>query len=309
MVIIFENARPPLSTALSESQHTQALEYYAAILSMRDREELIRIVCRQEPDLFTPSVQEMVAAYEPGIRSLHKGVDLSGAIYDLQGFLDDLIKLGKAKNNDNGSSKIAGTHRPPSVEEYVSLFRKYIPCLFRYMHQIAKNCPEIREGFREYGREALRGFRNDENESRGVMTGPLNQLFSAIPPDQQLAVLEKLDAHSAYLTGLKVSSAKRTQSIIDNTSATMYGTGAYLAKWHHLLDETLITPASAVGPVRRGRDVKYNEGKWKGKTMWDSEAISREAMKDVPEAPEVGIVVKILGRSFKDLLQEMVIIA
>ena len=307
VIVIFESARPPLSTALSDSQHTQALEYYAALLSIRDRDELIRIFCCQEPDLFTPSVREMVAAYEPGIRSIHKVVDLSGAISDMQGFLEDLIKLGKAKNNENASSNIGGTHRPPTVEEYVSLFRKYLPCLFRYMHQTAKNCPEIREAFREYGKEALRGFRNDENQSEGVMTGSLNQLFSVVPAHQQAEVLAKLDAHSAYLTILNRSSTERTQSIIDNISVTMYGTGVYIARWHDLLNETLITPASAVGPIRRGRDVKYKEGKGKGKTMWDSEAISRKAMKDVPEPPDVSIVVRMLGAPFKDLLQKVVV--
>ncbi|KAE9364019.1 hypothetical protein N431DRAFT_497739 [Stipitochalara longipes BDJ] len=309
VIVIFENARPPLSTALSDSQHTQALEYYAALLSIRDREELIRIVCRQEPDLFTPSVREMVAAYELGIRSVHKGVDFSGAISDIQGFLDGLIKLGKAKNNDNRSSNIAGTHRPPTVEDYVSLFRKYLPCLLRYMHQMAKNCPEIRESFREYGKEALRGFRHDSNESGSVMTDPLNQIFSTIPSHQQPIVFETLDAHSAYLTTLRTFSMERTQSIIDNISETMYGTGVYFARWHALLNETLITPATAVGPVRRGRDVKYKEGKGKGKAMWDSEAIAREAMREVPEPPDVSIVVNMLGVPFKDILQEMVVVA
>jgi Domain of unknown function in PX-proteins (DUF3818) len=308
VIIIFESSSPPLSTALSESQHTQALKYYSALLSIRDREELIRIICRQEPDLFPPSVREIVAAYEAGIRSVHKGVDLSSVITDIQGFLDGLIKLGNSNNNNNnGMTNIEGTHRPPTVEDYVRLFRKYLPCLFRHMHQIAKNCPEISDAFREYGKEAFKGFRRaDEKEGGGGMTGALGQLFSALSSHQQPAVLAALDAHSAYLTALNICSMERTQSIVDNKSATMYGTGMYLARWHALLNETLITPASAIGPLRRGRDVKYKERIGKEKTMWDNEAIAREAMRNIPEPPDVSIVVKSLEGSFRGVLQEMV---
>ena len=309
VIVIFENARPPLSTTLSDSQHYQALEYYSALLSIRDREELIRIFCRQEPDLFTPSVREMVAAYEPLIRSVHKGMDLSGAMSDVQDFLEDMIKLGKAKNIEKGGFNFGGTHRPPTVEEYVSLFRKYLPCLFRYLHQIAKNCPDLRETFQEYAKEALRGFRHDENATGGVMTDHLNELFRSVPAHKQPEVLTKLGEHSAYLTTLSALSLKRTQSILDNRSATMYGTGVYLARWHDLLNDTLITPASAVGPIRRGRDVKYKEGKGKGKAMWDSEVILREVMRNVPAPPDVTIVVKMLAGPFYDMLQKVVVVA
>ena len=141
------------------------------------------------------------------------------------------------------------------------------------------------------------------------MTGALTELFSAIPANQQPAVLEALDTHSDYLTALNISSLERTQSILDNTSATMYGTGMYLARWHALLDETLITPATAQGPIRRGRDVKYKEGKGKGKVMWDSEAIAREVTREVPEPPDISIVVKTLGEPFQDVLREIVVVA
>ena len=199
-----------------------------------------------------------------------------------------------------------------SVEDYVNLFRRHIPSCLRFLHQVAKNCPEVANTFQEYAKEAISGFRvrsTDGNGAGGAMTGPLISLFSALPEHEKPAVLKALDAHSAYLTSLNAFSVARTQSVLDNSSATMYGPGMYLARWHGLLDETLITPATAHGPVRRGKDVKYKEGKGKvkvdGKMAWDSEAIGREAMEELPAPPDVIIVVKVLGEQFRGVLKDV----
>jgi hypothetical protein len=248
----------------------------------------------------------MVAAYDPIIRQVHNGVDLSTCLTDVQNFLDELIKMSKVKTAGNGG----GNGQAPSVEDYVNLFRKHSPSYLRFLHQVLKNCPEVANTFREYAEGAISGFRvrsTDGNGAGGKMTGPLIALFSALPETDKAGVLKALDAHSAYLVSLNTFSIARTQYVLDNNSVTMYGPGMYLARWHGLLDETLITPAIAHGPVRRGKDVKYKEGKGKvqvgGKMAWDSEAIGREAMEELPEPPDVSIVVKVLGEQFRGVLK------
>lgn len=86
----------------------------------------------------------------------------------------------------------------------------------------------------------------------------------------------------------------------------MYGPGVFLARWHGLLDETLITPATAEGPVRRGKDVQFKdeEGKSKsgGRGWWDSEGIAESVTSEMPEQPDVSVVIDWLGDGFKELL-------
>jgi hypothetical protein len=95
----------------------------------------------------------------------------------------------------------------------------------------------------------------------------------------------------------------------------MYGPGVYLARWHGLLDETLITPADAEGPVRRGKDVQFKdkaegeeakrkEKKAEVKRWWDSEPIAREVMAEMPEQPNVEVVLQALGGSFRECLRK-----
>ncbi|RDW58464.1 hypothetical protein BP5796_12394 [Coleophoma crateriformis] len=53
VTVVFDNTNAPLSTSITDFQHAQGLDYYAAVLAVHDREELQRLLCRQSPDLFT----------------------------------------------------------------------------------------------------------------------------------------------------------------------------------------------------------------------------------------------------------------
>lgn len=65
------------SSSLSEAKHAQAQEYYAAKLSIRDRKQLIEVLCSQTPDVLTQAIRSVVAVFDPFIRSVHNNVDLS----------------------------------------------------------------------------------------------------------------------------------------------------------------------------------------------------------------------------------------
>lgn len=301
--VIFETTSYPPSTFLSEDQHAKALEYYSAKLSIRDRKELIRVLCHQYPDNLTQMIRDIVAVYDPLIRSIHNGVDLSAGIGDLQNFIDDMIKTVKPKS---------GNEKAPSVEDFVALFRTHLPSCLRFLHQVAKNCPEVSSTFRQYCKEAIQEFRmKDEHKGNqeagaGSLTNHLTDLFRELQEDQKSQVLDALDEHAKYLSSLSEISMQRAQSVLDNKSTTMYGPGVYLARWHGLLDETLITPATPQGPVRRGKDIHFRdeEGKRKGgaKGWWDSEGIAKKVMGEVPEQPNVDVVLKALEEPFRQLL-------
>ena len=80
-----------LDDPLPPPSHGLALEYLSLTLAVRDREQLVSIFCRQNPDLLTPIARDLVAAYDPVIRAIHQAVNLSGTVADAQAFIDALI--------------------------------------------------------------------------------------------------------------------------------------------------------------------------------------------------------------------------
>src|SRR6185312_11349009 len=93
VAIIFEEDSLP---DIDEEAHAMAAEYLSIQLSMRDREEIMRVLCKSNPDLLTQLVRELVDAYEPVIRRLHNAVDLAASITDTENFMNDLVKLLKS---------------------------------------------------------------------------------------------------------------------------------------------------------------------------------------------------------------------
>ncbi|POS73637.1 hypothetical protein DHEL01_v207972 [Diaporthe helianthi] len=360
IAVILESADPKLTASMGEAQHMQCMEWYSAQLSVRDRDELSNALCKSVPDHLTGVMRDTVSAYEPFIRSLHGSLDLRPHVIALETFLNDFIETSKPKQvkTRNGSKwKSLGTAsgknspvqtRPPSVEDYVALLRRNRHLLYKYLHQFAANCTDVREKFRLWANGTIRRFR-DANEAgatnnpgpssgaAGAMSGSLQQIFSQLPPETQKSVLAALDSHAEYLSKASNISRQRMQRILDalNESSAkagekdggrsskcntpcgssegddMSGPGVYLMRWESTLDGTLITPATAQGPVRTGRDVKGE--KVSGKTGadgvkdgWDAGAIARQEDSAVPRAPDVGLVMEALGESFRDVVREAV---
>lgn len=361
VAVILDSNDPKLTASMSEAQHMQCLEWYSAQLSVRDRDELSNVFCKSTPDYLTGVMRDAVSAYEPFIRSLHGSLDLRPHITSVETFLNDFIETskpkqvktsngGRWKNLAPGSGKNTPLQtRPPSVEDYVALLRRNRHLLYKYLHQVAENCTDLREKFRQWANGTIHRFR-DANEATpedstnstgpgsgaaGAMSNSLQDIFGQLPPDSQKSVLASLDSHAAYLSKASSISTQRMQRILDalndgtnkngekddaskrNTPRgsadgdDMSGPGVYLMRWESSLDNTLITPGTAQGPVRTGRDVKGE--KVSGKTGadgvkdgWDAGALARQEDSSVPQAPDVSVVMEVLGESFREVVREAV---
>ncbi|KAH6676887.1 PX-associated-domain-containing protein [Plectosphaerella plurivora] len=314
VAVILDGTDPELAKSLSEEQHTKCQEYLAALLSIRDRDEIIGVVCKSSPDLFTQSLRDLVAGFEPYIRAIHDKVDLREHITDFQTFLDQFIAVSKGKKVVGGEAdKKAGPDRysPPSVEDYANLLRQNKSKLYKWLHYGAKSAPDVTDTFKAWADEAIVHFRKPEvpvkgssSHVEGRMMGQLADLFSELPDDKKKEILPAIDAHAAYLDAVAQLSRSRIQDIVSGDSQTMAGPGIFLMMWQSLLDNTLITPSTAGGSVRRGRDV--GDAAAEGKPGASSEdgwvggsQIRQEAAQGLPEAPDGSAVIAALGEAFR----------
>jgi hypothetical protein len=239
---ILERSNPSLLASLTETQHTQCLEYLSALLAARDRDEISNAFCRQNPDLFTQSVKDTVSSFESMIRTIHQKVDLREHLSAAEGFITAFINVTKGKK---GSSGLMGSLTPvkadasearaPSVEDYVALLRNNRQLLYNWLHQVASLCPEIRNDFCAWAKDTIKVFRrsdnpevsgipksNNENHrpgAAGALSSPLQHLFATLPPATQTSILPAIDAHADYLSRLEAISLARMQRILDNMSS------------------------------------------------------------------------------------------
>ncbi|KZL75573.1 conserved fungal protein [Colletotrichum tofieldiae] len=302
IAVILETANPVLLSDLSEDEHQLCLEYYAALLAMRDREEIINILCKQSPDLLTQAVREAVAGFDPIIRAVHNKVDLSDHLKDAQTFLDQLIATSKPKK---GKSK-DDAESMPTVEDFVQLCKNNRHLLYKWLHAVSKNCPEVMNQFRAWSKDSLVAF-HKTNKGGESIEDQLSGIFGRVPDRTREALIPIIDAHAAYLRELDELSLARMQAIVDGGSSSMAGPGVYLARWQSLMDETLITPARPIGPVRQGKDVKAlpPQGK-RGSASSDASevvaAVRKMSISSIPEAPDVRPVIRALAPMFKKKL-------
>jgi len=287
--VILETSDPPYkidAETLSEHQHSVAMEYLSTYLSIRDREELTKVLCKSNPDVLTSTIRDAVTGMDPVIRAIHNAVDLSGTITDAEAFITDLIKTAKPKKKGTRSRETSKS-RPsspdpasildqeasdaPTVEDFVQLLKKHAPSMHKFLHQVTKNAPDLAQDYLVYAKRIFSEFRVDERakeaEERGEggagnMTAPLHSLFETLSKDKQEELKTLLDQHEKHLTTLKSTSQTRLESIMNpapssqNGKGTTHGPGMYLSRWNALLDSTLISPATIHGPVRKGWEVK-----------------------------------------------------
>lgn len=301
--VIFEEQN--LSTNLPDSHQHLAQAYLKAQLSIRDREQLVQVLCRQQPDHLTEAIRDLVNAYDPIIRGVHNAVDLSAGLTDLENFLNDLIKVAKLPSPSKSKDK---AKQPPTVEDFVKLLKKHQGSCHRFLHQIAKNGPEVTEWFRQYALKFISQFQRatDSPDGAGAMNSTLNSLYGKLSVEDREASTKALDAHSKYLTHLHESSAARMKSILSCSSRTEHGPGMYIAKWLELVGSTPITPATTNGPLRFGKNEDVQEaaqvdvdGERKGRIALQTDAKGDDA---IPEAPDVENIVKLLGPEYRKAL-------
>lgn len=303
---------------LSDEQHELLMEYFSLHLCISDRDKLSEVLCKGQPDYITAAIREGVSAYDPIIRSLHNAYDLSGGLADFENFLNDLIKVSKAKLEGTASEL-------PTVDEYVALLKRHQSSAHRFLHQVAKNGPEVAATFNEYMRNVMKEFATPDINGRanqdtsiasngaGAMTDMVTSLFEALTGEEQASILPILDEHSKYLSGLAISSQTRMRDIITSKGGASYGPGMYLAKWQSLLDSTVIGPATATGPLRSGKDFDIREASRKnisnGSIVNGDEKTAASGLhgkSKIPEAPDSEIVVRLLQPRLRERLAEKV---
>ena len=308
--VLSESSEPK---ELSPTQHELALEYIAIQLAIRDREQLINVLCNHQPDLFTSSIRTLVSAYEPIIRALHQAVDLSAGVSDAEAFLTDLIKISQVENKN-------GTSKSPSVEDYCRLLDKHQPSSHRFIHQVLKNGKELAKWYREYAEHAAKQYQQQQeshaeagehptNTAAGDFTPQLESLFATLSDEDKLLVLKEADAHAKYLASLTTTSTTRMKTVTRQLSSpesnTMLGPGMFLSRWQALMDEALITPAKPDGPVRWGKDASVKDatrvdtdGSRKGAGV-----VQERVGEEMVEPPDVRESVRLLGEGFREALR------
>ena len=308
-------SQSPSPETLSETQHRLALEYLAIQLAIRDREQLIKVLCHRQPDLLTSSIRTLVGAYEPIIRALHQAYDLSSGVSDLETFMTDFIDISKVETK-NGHSKA------PSVEDYVRLLHKHQGSSHRFIHQVLKNGKELSQWYHEYAVHASKQYRQESatsgnhgktgSASAGDFTAHLEMLVSALSGNDKSQVLNEIDKHAEYLSSLTETSTQSMKIVVSHISQdqsqTFIGPGMYLSRWQTLMDEAPITPATPEGPLRHG---KYNSVKdatrvdTNGAKKGTAKAGAQEGKDPQLTPPDVGNTVRLLIPGFRDTLRRL----
>ena len=300
------------SVELSEAQHTKALEYLSLQLSIRDVQELTKVLCQRNPDLLTTAVRDAVDAYTPMIRHVHQAVNLADTVWDFERFVTDMLKMSK-------SSGVKGEEKQPSVEDFVDLLHRHQTSSHKFLHQVAKNGKEVTSWWREYVHMAVAHFRRDKQppasdaavssaaSTPGDVRKALTEVFAKLPEVDQKAIRIELDVREKYLDELHTASAARISAVIKRTQSTPFGPGAFLARWQDLMDSTVITPDKAEGKVRYGAtksvkeegrkdvDGAKNEAAGGGK----ADTVVAEKIPDVPSAEKT---LEAFGKRFRELL-------
>ncbi|KAL8752722.1 MAG: hypothetical protein Q9199_005538 [Rusavskia elegans] len=303
------------SPSLTEPSHKLALDYVSLQLAVRDREQLIEVLCLHQPDLVTTSIRELVTVYDPIIRALHKAVDLGSGVTDLQNFLDDVISLSLIDKTKPA--------RLPTVQDFVHLLEKHQKSSHVFIHQALKNGKELSQWYHEYASHAIEQYKQtqfkdkvaDGGTAAGDLTHCLNKLVSKLPKDQQQQIHRQLDHHAAFLDGLSQQSKARMERTIraslapdkSDPEAEVEGSpGMFLLKWQYFIDRTPITPGPGNGPPRTG----------KSDSVVDATAVDVDGEKPAVtyqgssnagdsslEPPDVSTVIRLLAPGFREELQ------
>lgn len=248
---------------LTDKQHENAMEWLALQLSIRDRQEIVRVLCHRNPDHLTAAINNAADAYTPMIRQVHQAVNLADTMWDFERFVTDMLKMSKPTGPK-------GEEKPPSVEDYVELLHRHQQSSHKFLHQVAKNGKEVLGWWIDYAHDVRSQFRNDVQPAKSESVVPdematgglqesLQRSYAELEEQDQKKVRSEIDAYAKYLDALHKSSAGRIKSVIQKKKSTPYGPGAYLARWQNLLDNTLITPGQKSGPVRKGANKEVKE--------------------------------------------------
>jgi len=129
-----------------------------------------------------------------------------------------------------------------------------------------------------------------------------------VPSKDQTRVKERLGEHTKYLRTLHDASTERMKSILSEKSTDL-GPGMYLSRWQDLIDATLLTPLTAEGPVRTGKNAsptaRVGAGLGGSKKKKKQAGSGTQRRMRVTEAPDVSLVVELMGDGFAELLRSI----
>jgi hypothetical protein len=299
------------SPDLSDKQHAKALEYLSLTLAVRDRQEIVRVLCQRNPDHLTAAIRDGVDAYTPMIRDVHQAVNLSDTLWDFERFLTDMLKMSKPQGKK-------GEEKPPTVEDFVDLLHRHQTSSHKFLHQVAKNSKPLMDTWKSYVRSAAAQFNAHtkppstasvvpDSVASGGAHKKLQEAFSALSQDDQQAVKAELEAYDKYIKDLHTASAARISAVIKRTHSTPFGPGAFLARWQQLMDSTPVTPDKPQGPVRYGGTRSVKEA---GRKDIDGEEAGfvgedekeKEVGEKTPQMPSIEKTVELLGQRYREIL-------
>lgn len=246
-IIITILSRENVDLPSSEEAHSTLLTQLTLQLAIRDRYRLIDALVNTKPDLVSLCVTEAMNAFEPLIRKLHKSVNLKEALDDLQIFIDDLVIIAKEQVGPRA---------------YIDLFNKHQRNLHKFLHNLVKNAPEMKDMYLEWYLHSLNQYRTGNEElaeqectGAGDFSDVLQNLFNELDPHTQETVMKELDAHAAYQSNVLNSSKQKMNDLIDRTKPEpAIGPGVFIAVWQDMIDKNPITPVTMYGEVRHGAD-------------------------------------------------------
>lgn len=219
-----------------DETHKLAMDYLSCKLSIRDRQEIIRVACYNRPDHLTTLVRSLVHAYEPVIRQFHDAVDLSDTVSDLQAFVTDMLKVARIHPPGKDGQTIV-----PTVGDFIQLLRKHQYATHKFIHQLCKNGKEVVHWYLDWAKRAASQFRrkstksadqkDKEADSRdaGNLTKSLNDLFEALPKDTKSNIVDVLDKTTQYIDEMHSSSLQRLSDVI-HSSPTAASKSSALSK-------------------------------------------------------------------------------
>lgn len=261
---------------MKEETHKLALEYLSCKLSIRDRNEIVRVGCHSHPDHLTTMVRSLFTAYEPIIRHFHNAVDLSDTVSDFQAFITDMLKVARIQPpGKDGQTTV------PTVGDFVQLLRKHQYSSHKFIHQLCSKGDEVTRWYLEWAKRAASQFRreisafqdasenqdsadqhsNYEHESpkdAGDLTEPLNQLFAKLPSETRSKVIPILDQTAEFIDEMHKSSLQRLADVLHSTPTNAPAHSAMQKVLSHRLplsrpgSRPSSRPASPIRPVTPG---------------------------------------------------------
>ncbi|KAK3991487.1 PX-associated-domain-containing protein [Cladorrhinum sp. PSN332] len=333
---ILRRSDPSLLASLTDEQHKQLAQYYATLLMIRDREEIVNALCRQYPDLFTQAIKDLMSSFEHMIRTIHEKIDLREYVSAAETFLTDFINVSKGssttKPSPSSSSLLSSwttgflsksenvlapetTHdSPPSVEDYVLILQKNKHLLYNWLHQVASKCPDLTEEFRVWAHDTIKVFRQsnksavftgkEKSKAAGALSSNLQHLFASLPESTRAAVVSAVDAHAKYLEDLDELSNERMQKILDNLGSpgppekVANGAGRF---------GSVGGPGIFLAKWQNLMDETLIGPLPGGKVRKGRDLKVREFSKEEgsPDAPDVACVVEVLGMKFRQLVGDL----